>query len=188
MVLVTGLANFTFAAESGSESASHISFVEWRTSISFPGLPAVSLTTRDVAVAVSGGGLQLCGSGQAPGDVDRWILWSGSDRSVSKLFRRALLWVCFGVAHLSATRRRTPDRHSGSFRATTWGLVSWSWCAWADPHWGRQAVSNSGWPQSWWISRLSLGLGWATWQQRDIVVRVWLTRRIDRWSARELWS
>jgi|GEM_PF-4308552 len=54
MVLVIGLANFTFAAESGS----HISFVEWRTSISFPGLPAVSLTTGDVAVAVSEGGLQ----------------------------------------------------------------------------------------------------------------------------------
>ncbi len=58
MVLVIGLENFTFAAESGLESASHSSFVEWRRSLSFPGLPAVSLATGEVAVAVSEGGLQ----------------------------------------------------------------------------------------------------------------------------------
>lgn len=58
MVLVSGLASFAFAAESQPESASQNSFVEWHRTLSFPGLPAVSVTTGDVAVAVSEGGLQ----------------------------------------------------------------------------------------------------------------------------------
>lgn len=58
IVLVGGFFGFAITTESRPDSASQSSFVEWNRSLSFPGLPAASLITGEVAVAASEGGLQ----------------------------------------------------------------------------------------------------------------------------------